>query len=255
MKPLMGNSSGRDHTLPVVPVLFFSGFYIFLWLCIKPQLVYHHFEISRRSLFFETGWPFLRDYLSYPSGVSQYLAAFLTQLCYFSWLGALCITLIAWGLYRLTASLTTIPKDSLWRVVCYMPALLMLMVCSRYENPLSTAVVVLFAVFFSVMYQKFAPRHVPARAAFFLIISGVLYYIAGSAAFIFAALAALHEFFHQRKPAFLASGNRRFQTRDELTIPVLESFQPGNAESGKGKVGQSFRRGLVYWYSFCCSVG
>jgi hypothetical protein len=201
MKPLMRNSSGQGHTLPVTPVLFFSTFYLFLWLYVQPQL-YHYFEISRRSLFFETGWTFLRDYLSYPSGLSQYLAAFLTQLCYFPWLGALCITLIAWGIYRLTASLTAISENSLWCVVCYMPALLILMVCGRYENPLSTAVVILVAAFFSVMYEKFSPRHVPTRAAFFLIICGVLYYIAGSAALIFVALAALYEFFHQPKPAF-----------------------------------------------------
>ena len=193
-KKLFGGGSG-------VSMVFFGAFYFFLWLYIQPELIYHYFEITRRSLFFETGWKFLRDYLSYPSGPSQYLAAFLTQLCCFSWLGALCITLLAWALYRLTASLTTISKDSLWRVVCYMPALLILLVCSRYENPLSTAVAVLFAAFFSVMYEKFAPPHVPARAAFFLIISGVLYYIAGSAALIFVALAVLYEFSHQRKPA------------------------------------------------------
>jgi len=200
MKPLMRNPLGWCKTLPVVSVLFFSAFYLFLWFYIGPQL-YHHFEISRRSLFFETGWPFLRDYLSYPSGPSQYLASFLTQLCYFPWLGALCITLIAWGIYRLTASLSAISKDSLWRVICYMPALLILMVCGRYENPLSMDVAVLIAAFFSVMYEKFSPRHVPARVALFLIICGVLYYLAGSAALIFVALAALYEFYHQPKPA------------------------------------------------------
>jgi tetratricopeptide (TPR) repeat protein len=201
MKPLIRNSLGWCKTLPAVPVLFFSASYLFLWLYVGPQL-YHHFEISRRSLYFETGWPFLRDYLSYPSGLSQYLAAFLTQLCYFSWLGALCITLVAWGIYRLTASLTAIKADSPWRVVCYMPALLILMICGRYENPLSMGMAVLIAGFFSVMYEKFSPRRVPARAAFFLIISGVLYYIVGSAALIFVALAVLYEFFHQHKPAF-----------------------------------------------------
>jgi tetratricopeptide (TPR) repeat protein len=201
MWSLAKNLSERDRNLSAVCAVFFGVFYLFLWLYIEPQL-YHHFETSRRSLFFETGWPFLRDYLSYPSGMSQYLAAFLTQLCYFPWLGALCITLIAWGIYRLTSSLTAIKTDSLWQVICYMPSILILMVCSRYENPLSTGVAVLIAAFFSVMYEKFSPRKIPTRGTLFLIICGVLYYIAGSAVLIFVALAALYEFFHQPKPAF-----------------------------------------------------
>ena len=201
MQPVRKNLPRWRRNLPVVSVVFFGAFYLFLWLYVEPQL-YHHFEISRRSLYFETGWPFLRDYLSYPSGLSQYLAAFLTQLCYFSWLGTLCITLIAWAIYRLTTSLTAIKADSLWRVVCYMPALLILMVCGRYENPLSMSVAVSVAAFFSVLYGKFSPRLGQVRAVSFLIVCGVVYYIAGSAAFVFIALAVLYELFQRRKPAF-----------------------------------------------------
>ncbi len=203
MKTLMRNQLERCKTLPVVTVLFFSAFYLFLWLYVGPQL-YHNFEISRWSLFFETGWSFLRDYLSYPSGPSQYLSAFLTQLCYFPWLGALFITLIAWALYRLTSSLTAIKADSLWRVMCYMPALLILLICGRYENPLSMSVAVLFAALFSVLYEKFSSRaptvQGTVRAVVFLIACSVAYYIIGSAALLFVALAALYELFHQRKP-------------------------------------------------------
>ncbi|MGA2092730.1 MAG: DUF6057 family protein [Sedimentisphaerales bacterium] len=201
MQPVRENLPGRGRNLPVASVVFFGAFYLFLWLYVGP-LLYHHFEISRRSLYFETGWPFLLDYLSYPSGLSQYLAAFLTQLCYFSWLGALCITLIAWAIYRLTASLTVIKADSPWRVIHYVPALLMLMICCRYENPLSTGMAVLIAAFFSVMYEKFSPRPALARGALFLIICGVLYYIAGSAVLVFVALAAIYEFFHRPEPVF-----------------------------------------------------
>jgi hypothetical protein len=201
MQPVRKNLPRWGCNLPVVSVVFFGAFYLFLWLYVGP-LLYHHFEISPRGLYFETGWPFFLDYLSYPSGLSQYLAAFLTQLCYFSWLGALCITLIAWAFYRLTASLTVIKADSIWRVFCYMPALLMLMVCCRFENPLSMSVAVLVAAFFSVMYEKFSPRPSLARGALFLIICCVVYYIAGSAVLVFVALAAIYEFFHRPKPAF-----------------------------------------------------
>jgi hypothetical protein len=201
MQPVRKNLPGRKLNLPVVSVVFFGAFYLFLWLYIGPQL-YHNFEISRRGLYFETGWPFLLDYLSEPSGLSQYLAAFLTQLCYFPWLGALCITLIAWAIYRLTAALSAIKADSPWRVICYMPALLILMICCRYENPLSMAMAVLIAAFFSGFYEKFSPRHTLAQGVLFLIICCVVYYIAGSAVLVFVALAAIYEFFHNPKPVF-----------------------------------------------------
>lgn len=184
----------------LISAMFFVAAYFFLWFGVEINLVYHYSEIFRKALFFETGWQFLLNYLSYPSGLSQYMAAFLTQLCYFSWLGALCITLVAWGIYRLTVSLTAFAAESPWRAFCYMPAILMLMMCCRYENPLSTGMAVLIAVFFSVMYEKFSPYHIFARAALFTIICGILYYIAGSAVLIFVALAAIYECFHHSKP-------------------------------------------------------
>jgi hypothetical protein len=212
MKPQMRKPLGRERILPVSSVVFFGAFYFFLWLCVQPKLIYHYFEISRKVPFFETGWLFLQDSLGYPGGLGQYLAAFLTQLCYFSWLGALCLTFIAWSIYRLTASLVAtrllrrggrqVSDDSPWRVICYMPALLILMVCGRYEPPMSTAVAVLVAAFFSVLYEKLSPRLGLARVVLFLIICGVVYYIAASAALLFVALAALYEFFNRRKPVF-----------------------------------------------------
>jgi len=199
MQPLTKNLLGRGR---VVSVLFFGAFYLFLWLCIKPDLVYHYFEISRKAPFFKTGWLFLQDSLSYPGGPSRYLASFFTQLCYFSWLGALCITLTAWAIYRLTASLTAIAADSPWRFICYVPALLVLMICGRYESPMNTAMAVLAVVFFSVLYEKISTRLGPARVILFLIVCVFLYYFAGSIAFIFVALAALREFFDRRNPVF-----------------------------------------------------
>ncbi len=199
-----GNSlSGRN--LPVVSAVFFGAFYLFLWfprIGIGPELLYHHFEVARKSPFFKTGWLFLQDCLSYPGGPSEYIASFLTQLCYVSWLGALCISLVAWGIYRLTASLTAITADSVWRFICYVPAILILMISGRYESPMSTAVAVFIVAFFSVLYGKLSPRLGASRVIFFIIICGAVYYIAGSAALVFVALAVLYEFYNRRDAVF-----------------------------------------------------
>lgn len=206
MQPLTKNLFGRGRAVSVV---FFGAFYLFLWLCIKPHLIYHYFEISRKAPFFKTGWLFLQDSLGCPGGLSQYIAAFFTQLCCFPWLGALFITLSSWLIYQLTASLATtrlparqVAADSPRRVICYVPALLVLMVCSRYECPLRTAVAVLVVGFFSVLYKKVSLRLGPARVILFLIVCGAMYWLAGSAALVFVALAALCELFDRRKFLF-----------------------------------------------------
>ncbi len=213
MRQLTGNLLGRlsrprpgrsrsSRSSYLVSLGFFVAYFLFLWLYIEPQLVYHYYEMTRKGLFFETGWQFLQDCLNYPGGLSEYIASFFTQLCYFPWVGALCISLIAWAIYRLTASLAAVAADRLWRFICYVPALLILMICGRYENPLNTAVVLLVSMFFSVLYEKFSLRLGRARVILFLIVCGVLYYIAGSAALLFVAVAALNEIFKRGKIVF-----------------------------------------------------
>ncbi|MBN2019606.1 MAG: hypothetical protein JW749_05215 [Sedimentisphaerales bacterium] len=184
----------------VICVLFFSAFYLFLRLCIETELIYYYFEMCRKASFFRTGWPFLRDCLVFPGGPTQYTAAFFTQLCCLPWIGPLAITLLAWGIYRCTVSLTAVAADSPWRVICYLPVILILMICGRYENPLSMSVAVLVVAFFSVLYQKISPHLGRGAAILFLIFSGLLYYVAGSTALVFVVLAALCEFFDRRKP-------------------------------------------------------
>jgi hypothetical protein len=61
---------------------------------------------------------------------------------------------------------------------------------------------VLFAVFFSVLYEKLSSRLGISRVFLFLIICGFVYYLAGSAALIFVVLAVLYEFFNRGKPVF-----------------------------------------------------
>jgi hypothetical protein len=199
MQPLMKNLMGKKHNWPVISVLFFTASYLFLNLFIKPELIYYYFQICRKTPDFKTGSMFLLDCLSYPGGLTQYLAAFFTQLCYLPWLGSLFIILIAWGLYLLSATILDIPEDSLWRFV---PAILILMICDRYEDPFSYSVALLIAMIIAVLYQKISVRTGWLRSVLFLISSVTLYYLAGGAVLIFVVLAALFELFERRKTVF-----------------------------------------------------
>ena len=70
-------------------LLFFIGFYLYLWLDVDLRLIYHGAgEIINFPSFF-TGWAFFKEFLSRPGGLVEYAGAFLSQLFYIGWAGAL----------------------------------------------------------------------------------------------------------------------------------------------------------------------
>jgi hypothetical protein len=202
MLPLIKNLNGRNFHWVGVSVLFFVAYYLFLNLLIKPELIYYNFQICCYTPDFKTGSMFLLDCLSYPGGLTQYLAAFFTQMCYFPWLGSLFIILIAWGLYQLLAALIDITADNICRMICFVPAILIFMICDRYEDPFRYSVALLIIMIIAVLYQKILGRMGWPRSVLFLISCVIAYYLAGGAALIFVVLAAIYELFERNKPVF-----------------------------------------------------
>jgi hypothetical protein len=123
-------------------------------------------------------------------------------LCYFPWLGSLFIVLIGWVLYLFSEALLDITADGLWRAICFAPAILILMICGRYEDPLELSVALLFVLLIAVLYQKISVSLGRPRYVLFLLFSGALYYLAGGAVLIFVVLASLFELFQRRKLVF-----------------------------------------------------
>lgn len=200
MQPLTKNLFGQKRNWVGISILFFAAYYLFLSLFIKPELIYYNFQIWCYTPDFKTGSMFLLDCLSYPSGLTQYLAAFFTQLCYFPWIGSLFIILIAWGLYQFSAAIRNITADSFWRVICFVPGILILMICGRYEDPFSYSAALLVVMIIAVLYQKLSTRMGWSRSILFLISSATLYYLAGGEVLIFVVLVALFELFERHKP-------------------------------------------------------
>jgi hypothetical protein len=202
MQPLTRNLFSQKYYWTVISVLFFVVSYLFLTLVVRVELIFYYFEMCRKIPFFKTSGSFLWDCLGFPGGFSQYLAALFTQLCYLPWLGSLFIILIGWGLYLLSVSLLDIKADSIWRIICFVPAIIILMVCSRYETPFSFGVALLFVMLVAVLYKKISVRMRWLRIVLFLIFSATLYYLAGAAVLIFVVWAAMFELFERRKFVF-----------------------------------------------------
>jgi len=176
-------------------IIFFVCFYLYVWLFIKPSLIYHCFGTFIAYPAFSVDWEILASSLSYPGGVVEYAGGFLTQLYYFSWLGALIITAVAFSLYIAAKILVDLSAGGILKIICYIPATMLLMMHNRYDSQLPVFLSLLAALWFSVAYEKMAVRSSGARAAVFLVEFFLLYYIAGSASFVFVILVTIYEIF------------------------------------------------------------
>jgi hypothetical protein len=211
MRSLEQKISWRKWNFPVGSIIFFVCFYLYVWLLIEPRLIYHGFETSFMAYpTFSVDLEFLTNSLSYPGGMVEYAGGLLSQLYYFSWLGALIVTVVAWLMYiatriliRLSAPVPAKPQvrtGQILKLVCYIPAVMLLMMHNRYDIQLTAFIALLAALWFSVAYESLSLRSSISRAAVFLVMLALLYYIAaGGASFVFAFLAIIYELFVGRR--------------------------------------------------------
>jgi hypothetical protein len=111
-------------------VIFFGLLYLYLWLEVKPCLIYGCGTITNFPVFYK-GWAFFYDSMPYPGGLLKYLSALLSQLFYYSWAGAIVITLQAWALCACTGWLFRMLRLPGSRWLRYVPAFFLLAAYSQ----------------------------------------------------------------------------------------------------------------------------
>jgi hypothetical protein len=179
-----------------------SCFYLYVWLLIEPCLIYHDHNYGTFIAYqaFSANWEFLKGSLSYPCGIVKYIGGLLSQLYYFSWLGALIATAIAFSLYAATKAIIRLSAGRTLKFICYIPPVMLLILHNRYDSQLISFIALLAALWFTAAYEKLSLRRSAAKVAVFLVMFALLYYIAGGASFVFALLAMIYELFvAQRK--------------------------------------------------------
>jgi len=190
--------------------LFFVLFYMYLWLQVDLRLIYHGAGIIMNFPFFYKGWAFFRGFLLYPGGPIEYSAAFLSQLFYYSWLGALVVTAEAWGICACLGYLLKVANWSRFQWVRFIGPLLLLITFARYTYFFPTTLALTTALVFVCLYLRigFPQGGVPivlfgiagySRLVVFLALSIILYYVAGGAFLFFAVLCAIFELLLKRR--------------------------------------------------------
>lgn len=192
-KGLCGKSPDKIWSLLFTAILL-SFYFIYFLLRIDPKLIYQ----SQEPVFFLDRY-FIYEFFSYPGGVNELAAGFLSQFFYYSWTGALLlvlifafVTLFTWLFIR---SITTI------RPVLYLhwiPSIILLALHSKYRFPLALTLGLLWALVCVNIYIRLAPSKSALRFLLYLVLQAILYYVAAGQAFIFSLVIILYEILRNR---------------------------------------------------------
>jgi hypothetical protein len=176
-------------------LIFFSLFYIYLRFYVDLRFLYHGGGIITNFPVFYKGLPFFKTFLSYPGGLVEYVSAFLSQFFYYSWAGALIVTVQAWLLGACMAYLLKTVNFSRLRGICYILPLFVLISYTRYTYFFTTTTALLAALIFAFLYFKVSLSRInPAgQTGIFLLLSVGLYYLAGGAFLLFAVICTVYE--------------------------------------------------------------
>jgi hypothetical protein len=190
---------------------FFVFFYLYFTLKIDVSLIYHCGGLIDNFPTFYLGWGFFGGFLTYPGGIVEYLSDFLVQSFYCSWLGALLVTAPAGAIYLCTDYVVRSYGFSRWRGLRFLGPLLLLAIYSQYAFHFPTTMALLLTLVSFCIYLRFAPKgNNGGTILLFLILSAVLYIVAGGSVLLFVLLCGLYEMLLRRRKilglAHLASG-------------------------------------------------
>ncbi len=187
--PQGGSSRQAAYAIPGTFLILFALFYLHIRLLVNPKLLYYqHFPV------FLTGFGFLEGFLRRPGGLAAYASAFLSQLYCYPWVGSAVITLIALLTCAATRGLLNIMAGARVHPAVYLfPAVVLLMLHNQYNVRLGTILALLTALAFANVYVRIALRSTLLRLAVFLLLSAVLYYVAGGMLVLYGVLCGIFE--------------------------------------------------------------
>jgi len=213
----MPNSGlGRDPGGAIRTLLFFILFYSYLWLYLDLRLVYYSAGMVTRFPVFFRGWTFFGRFTSYPGGPGEYVAAFLAQLFYYSWAAALVVTVQALVIFLCIGYFLKAVNASSLCFLRFVVPILLLIVCSQYTYHFAVTTTISVALLSLCLYLRITPPNKPGTtdgqpaaslrqiiilrtAAIFIVLSAILYYVAGAAYLLFAVLCAIRELRFKRR--------------------------------------------------------
>lgn len=171
----------------------FAAIFVGLWLGVDVGLIYHGGGVIVDFPVFYWGWDFARETLARPGGAADYLSSLLMQTLFFSWFGALALTLQSAIIYvsaRRCVKALDLPGPGLLGFIA--PLLFFgIYLCYGHE---SQAVMSLTLALAALGLFTLLPADRPGvRWAVLVLGLALLYPVAASAEAVFAIMVALLE--------------------------------------------------------------
>lgn len=171
----------------------FVGLLLYIGKGIQPRLLYYGFGVFTAYPVFSWQGDSLRTAFSTPGGTVNALATILTQTYRDPLAGTLVVAAavgaVGAGVRRL---LRSIQADRL-RDLAWAPAILALMIYTRYDDPLAVLLGLGLSIWMAVLYLSAPVKTAPARAGLFLVLFTLGYYLAGASILVFACTLCLVE--------------------------------------------------------------
>lgn len=185
----------KSFTVPVV-LVFFLVFFLYVWLRLEPVLEYYS-----EGVMFYLSSSFLHRFLDYPGGLAEYGAAYLAQLNYFSWLGALVFTVLGVLLFLTTGWLCRLAVGRAPLFVSLASSLVILAWRGQYEgHALAASLTLLLALGAALACYPVSRHPVWLRWPVGWAMGAALFYVAGLWPFLlFLFLVGWFEAIHSRK--------------------------------------------------------
>jgi len=154
---------------------------------------------SQEPVFFFDSY-FIGEFLSYPGGVNDLVAGFLSQFFYYSWTGTILLVLVfasvTWNTRLLIRSIRT-ARPTLY--LHWIPSIFLLALHSNYRFPLVLTLGLLWALLGINIYVHLAPSKSMLRLLFYVVLQAMLYYVVAGQAFLFTTTVVLYEVLHRRR--------------------------------------------------------
>jgi hypothetical protein len=180
-----------------------TGSFLYVWLRLEPVLEYHGF-----GPYFLRRWDYFETFLHRPGGLANYAGAFLAQLNYLNWLGALVFVTTQLGVLLAAVVCLVRIGGRAPGFVALVPAFALLVLRNRYDCPVpAVSVGLLLALSAAAAYLSLPWRRAGLLVVAGGLISALLFYLAGLwSALLFAVLCGLFASFQMRnRPAGLGS--------------------------------------------------
>lgn len=191
----------KEKNLAIPEILFFTLYFFYILFFINPKIIYHSFgkALHFPEVFLDSF--IIKECLSLPGGCVKLLSAYLSNLFYYPWLGSLIITCAGFGFYIFLKRL--IKSNKIAKVLCFIPALLFLIIYNHYDHALDIGLAILIIMLAFDIYHRISFKNILLQILVFLFSVILLYYVTGGNVVLFIVLMFIYELLIRKRFSLL----------------------------------------------------